>query len=55
VFRTDDLEAATAYLETCEVDFVWKNQTLSADGLRSTMIRESDGVLVNMLCYPATS
>lgn len=55
VFRTDDLEAATAYLESCEVDFVWKNRTLSPDGLRSTMIREPDGVLVNVLCYPVTS
>ncbi|MGW6793981.1 VOC family protein [Streptomyces chartreusis] len=52
VFRTDDLDAATRHLERCEVEFVWKSQVLSEDGLRSTMVREPDGVLVNVLCYP---
>ncbi|MFC4951141.1 VOC family protein [Pseudonocardia sp. GCM10023141] len=54
VFRTDDLEAATAYLESCGVHFEWKNEELSADGLRSTMIRDPDGVFVNVLRYPPT-
>ncbi|MFF4053297.1 VOC family protein [Streptomyces chartreusis] len=52
VFRTDDLDAATQHLERCEVEFVWKSRILSEDGLRSTMVREPDGVLVNVLCYP---
>lgn len=55
VFRTDDLEGITAYLETCSVQFEWKIQTLSADGLRSTMVRDPDGVLINVLDYPTTS
>jgi catechol 2,3-dioxygenase-like lactoylglutathione lyase family enzyme len=52
VFRTDDLEGTTEYLESCNVTFEWKIQTLSADGLRSTMIRDPDGVLINILSYP---
>lgn len=55
VFRTDDLEAITAYLESCDVTFEWKVQTLSADGLRSTMVRDPDGILINILTYPTTS
>lgn len=53
VFATDDLDATTAKLEDKGVQFVWKNQTLSEDGLRSTMLRDPDGNMVNVLCYPA--
>ena len=52
VFRTDDLDATTAEIEAAGVEFVWKNQTLSEDGLRSTVLRDPDGNLVNILCYP---
>jgi len=55
VFRTNDLEAVTAYLEDEVVDFVWKIATLSKDGLRSTMIRDPDGNLINVLSYPEKS
>lgn len=52
VFSTEDLDAATARMEEMGVTFVWKNQTLSEDGLRSTMLRDPDGNMVNVLCYP---
>ena len=52
VFRTADLEAATKGLEDLGVTFVWKRQLLSGDGLRSTMIRDPDGTLINLLHYP---
>ncbi|MDL5160521.1 VOC family protein [Actinomycetospora termitidis] len=55
VFRTDDLEGITEYLESCDVTFDWKVRTLSADGLRSTMIRDPDGVLINVLSYPTAT
>ncbi|WP_225440247.1 VOC family protein [Amycolatopsis eburnea] len=55
VFRTDDLEGITEYLESCNVTFDWKVRTLSADGLRSTMIRDPDGVLINVLSYPPSA
>jgi catechol 2,3-dioxygenase-like lactoylglutathione lyase family enzyme len=53
VFRTADLEAATSRLEDLGVTFVWKLQLLSADGLRSTMVRDPDGTLINILRYPS--
>jgi catechol 2,3-dioxygenase-like lactoylglutathione lyase family enzyme len=52
VFSTDDLDTATAEMEREGAAFVWKNQVLSADGLRSTMLRDPDGNMINVLCYP---
>jgi catechol 2,3-dioxygenase-like lactoylglutathione lyase family enzyme len=52
VFSTDDLEKSTAEMEAAGAEFVWKLQTLSADGLRSTMLRDPDGNMLNVLCYP---
>ena len=52
VFRTADLEAATKGLENLGVTFVWKLQLLSGDGLRSTMVRDPDETLINILHYP---
>jgi catechol 2,3-dioxygenase-like lactoylglutathione lyase family enzyme len=53
VFSTDNLEAATARMEELGVQFVWKNRTLSTDGLRSTLVRDPDGNIVNLLQYPS--
>jgi catechol 2,3-dioxygenase-like lactoylglutathione lyase family enzyme len=52
VFSTDDLEKSTAEMEAAGAQFIWKLQTLSADGLRSTMLRDPDGNMLNVLCYP---
>ena len=54
VFRTDDLGAETRRMEkAADTTFVWKELVLSADGLRSTMLRDPDGNLINVLQYPA--
>lgn len=53
VFRTNDLDAVTAHLERLNIPLVWKLETISADGLRATMIRDPDGHLINILQYPA--
>lgn len=55
VFSTDDLEKDTKMLEENGANFVWKNLTLSADGLRSSMIRDPDGNMINVLSYPETA
>ena len=52
VFRTDDIEATTKDFEAKGAEFVWKNQLLSEDGLRSTMLRDPDENMINVLCYP---
>lgn len=52
VFRTSDLDAVTSHLEREGAVFEWKLQTLSSDGLQSTMVRDPDGTIVNVLCYP---
>jgi catechol 2,3-dioxygenase-like lactoylglutathione lyase family enzyme len=52
VLRTDDLEDVTRRLEDHGVEFVWKNRVLSDDGLRSTMLRDPDKNLINVLRYP---
>ncbi len=52
VFRTNDIEAATKDFEAKGAIFVWKNQLLSEDGLRSTMLRDPDQNMINVLCYP---
>lgn len=54
VFRTRDLEAVTARFERLDLTFVWKLRSISADGLRATMIRDPDGNLINVLSYPDT-
>jgi len=52
VFLTDDLDSVTAKLEEAGAQFIWKLQTLSGDGLRSTMLRDPDGNMINVLSYP---
>lgn len=53
VFSTDDLATQTAEMERSGATFLWKNQVLSEDGLKSTMLRDPDGNMVNVLQYPA--
>jgi catechol 2,3-dioxygenase-like lactoylglutathione lyase family enzyme len=53
VFSIDDLEADTAALEAKGAVFVWKNLQLSDDGLKSSMLRDPDGNMVNVLQYPS--
>jgi catechol 2,3-dioxygenase-like lactoylglutathione lyase family enzyme len=52
VFRTSSLKAVTAHLEREGALFEWKMERLSADGLRSTMVRDPDGTIINVLQYP---
>ena len=52
VFRTSSLEAVTSHLENEGAVFEWKLKPLSADGLRSTMVRDPDGTIINILQYP---
>lgn len=52
VFSTDDLKADTAALEAKGAEFVWVNLQLSDDGLRSSMLRDPDGNMINVLQYP---
>ncbi|KGE08032.1 MULTISPECIES: VOC family protein [Burkholderia] len=53
VFRTTDLAALTAHFERHQARFEWKMKRLSDDGLMATMIRDPDGIIINVLCYPA--
>lgn len=52
VFRTGDLASETARIVDAGAHFVWREQVLSEDGLRSTMLRDPDGNLINILQYP---
>ncbi len=47
VLRTDDLIAVTAGLREQDVELVWADMELSP-GLRSTMIRDPEGNLINI-------
>ncbi len=49
---TSSLEAVTSHLENEGAVFEWKLKPLSADGLRSTMVRDPDGTIINILQYP---
>ena len=55
VFRTQDLEAVTDRFDSLGLTLVWRLRSVSADGLRATMIRDPDGNLINVLSYPTTS
>lgn len=55
VFRTHDLEAVTRRFESLGLALVWRLKSVSADGLRATMIRDPDGNLINVLSYPKPS
>ncbi|WP_186051862.1 VOC family protein [Burkholderia gladioli] len=52
VFRTTDLAALTAHFEHHKVSFEWKMKKIADDGLSATMIRDPDGIIINVLCYP---
>ncbi|WP_428483853.1 VOC family protein [Rhodopila sp.] len=55
VIRFDDIGAVTSYSEGEQAILAWKLQPLSLDGLRSTMMRDPDGRLINVLCYSAAA
>ncbi len=48
VLETDNLPATTAFLVEHNVEMIWADQQL-ADDRRSTMIRDPEGNLINIL------